>query len=180
MPLIRNIALKVMRQTQNQADFDELMAWGTTGLLEAMSRYVEGSDATLGTYAYHRIRGAMLDGIGHIAPLSRKCYRQAARCGDFHAIYLEDCEPEEILDPRHGLSPEDFTSRTELCGVLSKAITNLPTEQQHLVMSHYFQNETLKQAGKTLGISKSWASRAHAHALENLREAMGESVAMAA
>ena len=105
---------------------------------------------------------------------------QAARAGDFHAIYSENCEPEEILDPRTGLSPEDFTLRNEMTSALRAAITKLPEQQQHLVRNHYFGNKTLQDAGKTIGISKSWASRAHANALANLREEMEKAVAIAA
>lgn len=179
LPMVRRIALRVLRRTRGQADLEELMAWGTTGLLEAMDRYEEGGEATLATYSYLRIRGAMLDGIGKIAPLSRKDYRHAASQGDFHAIYTEDIEPEDIVDPRSGLSPEEFTARKELNTVLAKAIGKLPPQQQTLVMDHYFGNATLRDSGIALGISKSWASRAHAKALESLREELESVTAMA-
>jgi RNA polymerase sigma factor for flagellar operon FliA len=180
LPMVRRIALRVLRRTHGQADLEELMAWGTTGLLEAMDRFVEGGEASLATFAFLRVRGAMLDGIGKIAPLSRKDYRHAASRGDLHAIYSEDIEPGEIVDPRAGMSPEDFAVRNELNAALKTAIDRLPTQQQTLVMDHYFGNATLQDSGKTLGISKSWASRAHANALANLRQEMQSSVAMAA
>ncbi len=180
MPMVRRIAKRVHRRTNGQADMEELVAWGTTGLLEAMNRFVEGGEASLATFAYYRVRGAMLDGIGKIAPLSRKNYRQAAACGDLHAIYSADIEPEEIVDPRPGQSPEDFAARNELKHALKIAIAKLPAQQQTLVIDHYFGNATLQQSGKTLGISKSWASRAHANALANLRQEMEATVAMAA
>lgn len=180
LPMVRRIAIRVLRRTHGQADLEELMAWGTTGLLEAMDRYEEGGEATLATYSYLRIRGAMLDGIGKIAPLSRKNYRHAAKEGDFHAIYAAEIEPEEIVDPRGGLSPEEFTARKELNAVLTKAIGTLPPQQQTLVMDHYFGNATLKDSGIALGISKSWASRAHAIALDSLREEMEAATVMAA
>jgi len=180
LPMVRRIALRVLRRTHGQADLEELIAWGTTGLLEAMNRFVEGGEATLATFAYLRVRGAMLDGIGKIAPLSRKDYRHAAGRGDLHAIYAEDIEPEAIADPRAGLSPEDFAARNEMRRALRSAIGKLPTQQQTLVMDHYFGDATLQDSGKTLGISKSWASRAHANALASLRQEMETSVAMAA
>ncbi len=180
LPMVRRIALRVLRRTHGQADLDELMAWGTTGLLEAMNRFVPGGEATLATFAYLRVRGAMLDGIGKIAPLSRKDYRHAASRGDFHAIYSKDMQPEEIIDPRAGMSPEDVAERNELTAALRTAIDKLPAQQQTLVMDHYFGDATLQDSGKTLGISKSWASRAHANALANLREEMETCVALAA
>ena len=180
LPMVRRIALRVLRRTHGQADLEELMAWGTTGLLEAMDRFVEGGEASLATFAYLRVRGAMLDGIGKIAPLSRKDYRHAAGRGDLHAIYSEEMEPEEIVDPRAGLSPEDFALRNEVNAALRTAIARLPKQQQTLVLDHYFGHATLQESGKALGISKSWASRAHANALANLREELAASIAMAA
>ena len=178
--LVRGIAQSVMRRTRSQTDFDELMSWGYTGLLEAIDRFVEGGEATFATFAFYRVRGAMLDGIGKIAPLSRKCYRQAARAGDFHAIYASDREPEEIVDPRSALSPADLSEHNELCDVLHAAIDKLPVQQRRLVRGHYFQDKDLQDVGRSFGLSKSWASRAHASAIANLREEMRESLALAA
>lgn len=180
MPLIHKIANQVYRQVNAQVDRDDLVSWGITGLLEAMKRFEPGRGAKLATFAYYRIRGAMLDGIGKVAPLSRKCYRNARAAGDKHAIYREDCEAEQILDPRSALSPQDFAERQQLQSLLETAIGNLPNEQQHLVRQHYFAGETLKQAGKSLGISKSWACRSHAKALNNLRIEMQRTGSLAA
>lgn len=177
MPLVHKIANQVHRRVNGQVDREDLVSWGTTGLLEAMSRFEPGREARLATFAYYRIRGAMLDGIGKVAPLSRKCYRNARAAGDKHAIYREDCEAEEILDPRAAISPADFAERQQLQGILERAIGNLPEDQQHLVRQHYFGGETLMQAGKTLGISKSWACRSHAKALKNLRIEMQRAAA---
>ncbi|MCP4444396.1 MAG: sigma-70 family RNA polymerase sigma factor [Myxococcales bacterium] len=180
LPMVSRIAKRVLRRTHGQADLEELVAWGTTGLLEAIDRFIPGGEATLATFAYYRVRGAMLDGIGKIAPLSRKDYRHAASVGDFHAIYSAEMEPEHVIDPRKGLSPEDFAARKELHDALALAIRNLPTQQQTLVVDHYFGDTTLQASGKAMGISKSWASRAHANALANLRQQMESSLATAA
>jgi RNA polymerase sigma factor for flagellar operon FliA len=177
MPLVHKIANQVHRHVNGQADREDLVSWGTTGLLEAMKRFEPGRETRLSTFAYYRIRGAMLDGIGKVAPLSRKCYRNARAAGDMHAIYREDCEAEEIIDPRSAISPEDFAERQQLQSLLESAISNLSEDQQHLVRKHYFAGETLLDAGKTIGISKSWACRSHAKALNNLRVEMQRAVA---
>ncbi len=180
MPLVQKIASQVSRQVHGHVDMEDLLSWGTTGLLEAMSRFDEGQGAKLSTFAYYRIRGAMLDGIGKVAPLSRKCYRNAREAGDNHAIYRDECQAEQILDPRGGVCPEDFAEKEQLQGLLQDAIEKLSTEQQHLVRKHYFGGESLKKAGQALGISKSWACRSHAKALSNLRAQMQLSFAVAA
>ena len=37
---------------------------------------------------------------------------------------------------------------------------------------HYFEGKTLLEAGSDLGLSKSWASRLHARAIDLLRAAL--------
>lgn len=180
MPLVFKIANQVQRQVHGQADHDDLVSWGTTGLLEAMNRFDPNQGAKLSTFAYYRIRGAMLDGIGKVAPLSRKCYRNAREAGDNHAIYRKDCEAEEIIDPRDGVSPEDLTEQQQMQSLLKDAIARLSEEHQHLVRKHYFGGQTLKTAGQTIGISKSWACRSHAKAISNLRVEMQRAVSLAA
>lgn len=180
MPLVYKIANQVQRQVRGQAEREDLVSWGTTGLLEAMKRFDPEQGAKLSTFAYYRIRGAMLDGIGKTAPLSRKCYRNARAAGDKHAIYRDDCQAEEIIDPRKGVSPEELAENQQMQALLHGAIDRLSDEEQHLVRKHYFGGETLKKAGQALGISKSWACRSHAKAIRNLRIEINRSICLAA
>ncbi|CAN5345392.1 FliA/WhiG family RNA polymerase sigma factor [soil metagenome] len=49
------------------------------------------------------------------------------------------------------------------------AIDRLPEKEQALMKKHYWEGKNLLEAGAELGISKSWASRLHAQAVEKLR-----------
>jgi RNA polymerase sigma factor FliA len=53
------------------------------------------------------------------------------------------------------------------------AIRALPERERELLKKHYFEGKDLDEAGSELGISKSWASRLHARAVERLRAAVG-------
>ena len=53
------------------------------------------------------------------------------------------------------------------------AIRTLPERERELLKKHYFEGKDLDEAGSELGISKSWASRLHARAVERLRAAIG-------
>lgn len=59
------------------------------------------------------------------------------------------------------------TSR--LSAKLRDALNALPEKQRALVTKHYWEGKNLLEAGAELGISKSWASRLHAQAVERLR-----------
>jgi len=52
---------------------------------------------------------------------------------------------------------------------LRQAIARLPDKERALITKHYWEGKNLLEAGRELGISKSWASRLHAQAVERLR-----------
>ncbi len=55
---------------------------------------------------------------------------------------------------------------------LRAAIAALPEKEQALLKKHYYEGKTLDAAGAELGVSKSWASRIHAQAIDRLRPRM--------
>lgn len=57
---------------------------------------------------------------------------------------------------------------------LRAAIDALPEKEQALMKKHYWEGKNLLEAGAELGISKSWASRLHAQAVEKLRAVVDE------
>jgi RNA polymerase sigma factor for flagellar operon FliA len=59
--------------------------------------------------------------------------------------------------------------RGRLAGKLRKALDTLPEKERALMTKHYWEGKNLLEAGAELGISKSWASRLHAQAVERLR-----------
>lgn len=52
---------------------------------------------------------------------------------------------------------------------LRRAIERLPERERALVTKHYWEGKNLLEAGVELGMSKSWASRLHAQAVDRLR-----------
>lgn len=54
------------------------------------------------------------------------------------------------------------------------ALATLPEKERQLMELYYFADMKLEEAGKKLGLSKSWASRLHARAVNHLREALRE------
>lgn len=62
-PLIIAIARRVRREMGSHVAAEDLEAFGIQGLLEAHSRFDPSRGARFATFAYYRIRGAMLDGV---------------------------------------------------------------------------------------------------------------------
>jgi RNA polymerase sigma factor FliA len=71
-------------------------------------------------------------------------------------------------------APSAGLETRKVAAKLREAIAALPERERALVTKHYFEGKNLLEAGTELGISKSWASRLHAQAIERLRDLMGE------
>ncbi len=73
----------------------------------------------------------------------------------------EPADPTELAD--------ESLDRAALRRKVMAAIDELPERERALLHKHYTEGKTLLDAGAELGISKSWASRMHAAAVEKLR-----------
>ena len=65
--------------------------------------------------------------------------------------------------------------RARLGKRLTEAIDALPDRERQLMVKHYWEGKNLLEAGAELGISKSWASRLHAQAVDRLRGLLDDS-----
>jgi RNA polymerase sigma factor for flagellar operon FliA len=65
--------------------------------------------------------------------------------------------------------PAERIDATRLAARLRAAIDRLPEKERALVTKHYWEGKNLLEAGEELGMSKSWASRLHAQAVDRLR-----------
>ena len=70
------------------------------------------------------------------------------------------------LDPDH--SPESNVSAAEMMTLVRGAIGGLPDQERTLLSRVYFDELTIDEAAKELGLSKSWGSRLHARAIEGV------------
>lgn len=85
--LVRSIAQKVRAQLDLNCDLDDLIAFGFQGLLEARGRFDASRGVQFNTFAYYRIRGAIIDGVRQMAYLPRRVHARAraAAAGDWIA-----------------------------------------------------------------------------------------------
>lgn len=63
LPLVRNLARQVHGRLPQHVDLEDLVAAGTLGLVDAVSRCKSASRVQFRSYAYTRIKGAMLDSL---------------------------------------------------------------------------------------------------------------------
>jgi RNA polymerase sigma factor for flagellar operon FliA len=74
-PFVRSIATRVRNELDLNCDQEDLVAWGFQGLLEARQRYDANRNVQFNTFAYYRVRGAVIDGVRKMAYLSRRAHQ---------------------------------------------------------------------------------------------------------
>ncbi|MDW8361167.1 MAG: sigma-70 family RNA polymerase sigma factor [Myxococcales bacterium] len=66
---VEAIARKLMAELDLATELDDLVAYGLSGLLEAHRRFDPSRNVQFRTFAYYRIRGAIIDGVRQMARL---------------------------------------------------------------------------------------------------------------
>lgn len=208
---VRAVATKERARLGARIDLDELVAYGSRGLVEAAERFDPSRGLAFVTFAHYRIKGAIFDGLREMGWLSRAEYAQqraderanaflenaadrdggaerpagsledevrglADAVGALTTIFVTSLEAEpgagRIADP--GATPEARLGDAQATTRVRRAVARLPDKERRLVEAYYFQGKKLEEAGALLGLSKSWASRLHARAVELLRDALAE------
>jgi RNA polymerase sigma factor FliA len=73
-------------------------------------------------------------------------------------------------------APDAAVDTARLSRRVREALTRLPEKERQLMELYYFADKNLEEAGAALGLSKSWACRLHARAVDLLRRAMDDAV----
>jgi RNA polymerase sigma factor for flagellar operon FliA len=55
-------------------------------------------------------------------------------------------------------------------------VASLPEKERRLMEMYYFEEKNLEEAGAALGLSKSWACRLHARAVNLLKDALAPDI----
>lgn len=73
-------------------------------------------------------------------------------------------------------TPEERTVRAQQIHAVRKTLHTLPERERQLIERHYFEGEEFDTIATELGISKSWASRLHAQAIETLSQVFRDQI----
>ena len=79
MPLARKIAWQIHGRVRDLLDIDDLIQIGMTALVEAAQRFQDTGEATFGTYAAIRVKGALVDHLRNNLSLSRTAVQRRDR-----------------------------------------------------------------------------------------------------
>jgi RNA polymerase sigma factor FliA len=76
LPLVKRLAFKIREHLPAHVEFDDLLANGVLGLVDAVAKFDATKRVKLESYARHRIRGGILDGLRGADPASRDMRRK--------------------------------------------------------------------------------------------------------
>lgn len=75
----------------------------------------------------------------------------------------------DLVCSKEGGSPSTSLEIEEMREILAKAIMDLPEKERTVVALYYYEDMTLKEIGRTLGVSESRVSQIHTKAMLRLR-----------
>ena len=90
--------------------------------------------------------------------------------GGVATIHVTSFEAAEECPDDRFQAPDEAMLEAEGRERVRAALATLPEKERRLLELYYFSDQSLEDAGKRLGLSKSWASRLHARAVGHLRE----------
>ena len=185
--MVRRLAAKLRRELSLAGNPDDLVAYGFGGLLEAKRKFDASRGVQFKTYAYHRVRGAILDGVRKMAPRSKRAADEAhaqearevtARPTPLDRAFTRISASLTDARPLHGRygdqDPESLLIHQQSLSHLLEALTRLPERHRRVIRARYFEGRRLDDIARELGVSKSWASRLHHQALARLRAELSE------
>lgn len=187
----RHYVLKVARQIAEtipvHVETDDLVGWGHMGLLEAATRFDPSRGASFRTFAHHRIRGAIYDGLRRelgprppwALPADDALAKRAGECGVVVADAGYECELDaggapprraRPLPHRDAASAQDHQVwLAEIRDRLERALGTLTPLERAVLDEHYLQGHPVQALVARSNYSKSWLSRIHARALAKMR-----------
>ena len=157
-------------------DLDDLEQEGAIGWLKAKKLFKEGKGC-FGTFAEIKIKGAMLDALKEVDPLSRS-WRTRIKQGleeDIKVLELDKlfAKGSEDVDLKLSLSSSTDTEaeviHEESLEILRSELARLPKKEKLALTLYYFEDKNMADIGKVLGIGGSAVSQIATRAKEHLK-----------
>jgi len=123
-PLVKYVIGRMAISLPAAMDSDDVLSAGTVGLLHAIDRFDPEQGVRFETYALQRIRGAIIDTIRSLSPLSRGAGRRARLLDETTAL----------LAQRLGRAPSQEELAREL-GVDLSELGRMLLESAHVIVS---------------------------------------------
>ena len=111
LPLVKRMAFKIREHLPAHVELDDLLGNGVLGLVDAVGKFDTAKRVKLESYARHRVRGGILDGLRGADPASRDMRRKSKRIQKvYHQMETKLGRPaaDEEIAAALGLSLNDW------------------------------------------------------------------------
>jgi RNA polymerase sigma factor for flagellar operon FliA len=169
LPLVHKIAQRAASYLRPPLTYEDLVSAGTVGLVKAARDYDAAFNTEFQTYAYIRIKGAILDELRGWAFIPPAVNKQIRRTIDLSVeITKQTGNPpsETELAEKLGLTLAQVYETFE--NARAQAIQQLDQRQRQLILLYYQQHLTMKQIAELFCVTEPRVSQLHATALFNL------------
>ena len=180
-----------------EIEFDEFKQFSMVGLIESIDRYNPSFGANFKTYASHRIKGAILDGIEKYCEkqqqISARSRLRAERMQNFLqevALHQEDVFARLVdvaVGTAIGFMLEDtgmyqsdvetigqaaYSSRElmDLSRIMDRLVTTLPPQEESVIRLHYYQQLKFESIAEEMQLTKGRISQIHHSALKRMHQ----------
>jgi RNA polymerase sigma factor FliA len=127
---VRALTGKIMRTLPSTVEFDELVGYGTIGLIEAAERFDARRGVSFTTFSHYRIKGAIFDGLRQMGYYNNTIHQRGkleANANDLLQTASDDADHSEI----NSGSVEDEVASVEnlLEGLIPVYLLSLDAEE---------------------------------------------------
>lgn len=197
LPWARMIARDVfLRVRIRGADWADYVQNASLGLCEAVDRFDVDRGLEFRTYARHRVRGAVFNGLRHLIdppPTMDSVSAREVAYGERAQSFGEDASDDPLSDvigaavglglgflldiesipaPAGESNVYAEIERAEMADVLSQLLEQLPERERLIITLHYLQQVPFTHIAEQLGVTKGRVSQIHRRAMERLRGAL--------
>ncbi len=137
LPLVRHIVQRIASSARSGADREDLISAGTLGLVRAARAFDPGRDAVFKTYAYIRIRGAVIDELRGRSFIPSTVRSQLRRVQQIYQVFAAE----------YGRPPDD----EELAGKSDLSVRELYRTLEEARRQHFLSIHGLSDDHPALG-----------------------------
>jgi len=182
-PIKEELVMKYMPCLPSHVSCEDLISAGIIGLIDAIKKYDPSKNIEFKTYAYYRIKGAILDELRAMDWMPRSMRKKAKTIEDtYHKLEKKlgrQANDEEVASEL-GIECDEFYKLLEECKnmviLTAEEIENYIAEDWTLhlleikeILALAYDQLTMKEIGYVLGLTESRISQIHTKAILKLR-----------
>ena len=185
LPIVRSAAVQLRSMAGSLLEQEELIDQGVLALIECLERYDPDRGARFETFAFMRVRGAMIDYIRSQdwVPLDLPVekvenhikYMNHANLLSFESV-LQDMTAivakGELESGDIEGKPEENLFYKELMGTLTSAIDGLGEKERLVITLYYYEELKYSEIAQVMGIGQSRVCQIHTRAIQKLKASL--------